>query len=444
MTTEETLDSTDTSELCHVCGVGDDGRRLCHFLPNDECPEEIFLHVFCGKTAAILPHVNRPDLEILTKAGVKNKHGTGVSVTLALQRCRSSRVNDPSNREQEYYLSKEFERIYLAVTKEPAHADGDDDHDDEHAQNLNLEDLTNLPSQTVPNPMYGTTGTTATTAENGTYGGQTAVSGDGSNSTHHHHHHHVNGEGVVSPENGDAPPSKRHKGDDDLVATETLETSPYDIEMERLQLVCDQCSGVGYSLVRGVARTPPVPVLDEEGNPTTTTIDEDDDDDNFDPTKCSQEQVDHVRVIVITKERQDRMEEMSKLILGEQHGQEMMTFSTSFSYQVINAWNAFTVRYHESSNQKKEQFDLLYGFTDTLKEHETWMHDHEVGWGGEKMVKQLALLWKIVLKNNNEELGIDSEYTRPGIVALLEQFKEAVESVEAPDEEDEKMMFEVS
>ena len=384
-------------DVCLVCGVGDDGRHLCHFHPNDECPEEIFLHVFCGKTAAILPHVNRPDLEILTKAGIKNKHGTGVSVTLALQRCRSAAVHDPSNREQEYYLSKEFERIYSAVTKEPAHQAEVGEVDDEQ---LTIENLVSLQSQAVPNPM----------CSNSYALEASSVSPESLDFLHHDNR-----------DDEDLPSSKRHKA-------EHSHKSPYDIEMERLQQICDQCSGVGYSLIRGVAREPKptldVPVLGNDDDDI-----DDDDDDDFDPTECSQEQVNHVRVIIITKERQDRMEEMSKLILGEQHGQSLMMFSTSFSNQVINAWNAFTVRFQEAVNWQ-EKFDLLLGFTDTLKEHDVWMNDHEVGWGGEKMLEQIARSWKLMLRRANDELGIDSEYTRPGVVALLEQFKEAVESVD--------------
>ena len=445
-------------EVCLVCGVGDDGRRLCHFIPNEDCPDEILLHVFCGKTAAILPHVNRPDLEILTKAGVKNKHGTGVSVTLALQRCRSARVNDPSNREQEYYLSKEFERIYLAVTKEPAHQEDLEDEHHHHHHHLNHHhhhhhlhnnnngtgaggynqggggDVTSssLQPQTVPNPMY--TDYPADAVE--------ASSVSPENLDYLHHSPAAAAAAAVASTttttsaSTDEPASKRHKSEQQ-VQQQQLPKSPYDIEMENLQQICDRCSGVGYSLIRGVAR---------EQSAGTTENEEDD----FDPTNCSQEQVNHVRVVVITKERQDRMEEMNKLVLGEQHGQELMTFNTSFSYQVINAWNAFTVRFHEASttstssndnnNNWQEKFDLLLGFTDTLKEHDVWMHDHEDGWGGEKMVEQLAKSWQLVLERTNEELGVDPEYTRPGVVALLEQFKEAVESVE-PQNSNEAMHF---
>ena len=429
------------ARVCKVCGIGDDGRRLCHFLPTQDEPEEILLHVFCGKTAAILPHVNRPDLEILTKAGVKNKHGTGVSVTLALQRCRSAKVNDPSNREQEYFLSKEFERIYHAVTKEPsitavaaaavaavptirttaasstttttttttattssvttspiATTDADP------IGQLNLDDI-HADIHHVPNPMY-TTSASSTVVD------------------------HMPSEATVTPEQipppvstsvyhdytpeADEPPAKRFK---EAVDDHDLLKSPYDLAMERLQAVCDRCHGVGYSLVRGVARA------------TQDDDYEEAEEETFDPTKCSQAQVDHVRVIVITKERQECMDEMGRLILGEQFGAQLMSFSTSFSYHVLGAWSQFSKLYHQTMDWKRK-FDLLLGFTDTLKEHDVWIHDHEVGWGGEKMVKQLALCWKTILTKTDEDLGIDREYTRPGIVALLEQFKEAVESVE--------------
>jgi hypothetical protein len=89
--------------------------------------EEVCLHVFCGKTASILPHVNRPDLEILTKAGIKNKHGIGPEVNAAISRTRSAVYQEQrqvpssstsssstsssssSSRDKEFYLIKEFE-----------------------------------------------------------------------------------------------------------------------------------------------------------------------------------------------------------------------------------------------------------------------------------------------------------------------------------------------
>jgi hypothetical protein len=50
--------------------------------------QDICLHVFCGKTAGFLPGRSDPELEIMTKAGLKNKHGIGQEVNAALARTR--------------------------------------------------------------------------------------------------------------------------------------------------------------------------------------------------------------------------------------------------------------------------------------------------------------------------------------------------------------------
>lgn len=115
---------------CRICGKGldDDGRVLCHFFPTqvddntlnvapgvDTFGEDIALHVFCGKTASILPNVNQPDLEILSKAGIKNKHGIGPDVNGALARTRSSTVAAEGVKEKTFYIVKEFEAHLAAI-----------------------------------------------------------------------------------------------------------------------------------------------------------------------------------------------------------------------------------------------------------------------------------------------------------------------------------------
>lgn len=45
------------------------------------------------------------------------------------------------------------------------------------------------------------------------------------------------------------------------------------------------------------------------------------------------------------------------------------------------------------------------------------------------MVKNLISLWTALLKNSNDVLKIDSEYTRPGIIAFLEDFKKKIKNV---------------
>lgn len=50
------------------------------------------------------------------------------------------------------------------------------------------------------------------------------------------------------------------------------------------------------------------------------------------------------------------------------------------------------------------------------------MHDNEGDM--EDMVDELAGIWKDTIQHTDKELGIDAEYTRPGIEAFLEDFKD--------------------
>lgn len=120
---------TNIAVSCRICGKGEEeGRPVMRFLPVDHDPAaaaaapsvttfflDIGLHVFCGKTASILSHVNRPDLEVLTKAGLKNKHGIGPEVNAALARTRCATLVQDGTKEKQYYLVREFEAHLAAI-----------------------------------------------------------------------------------------------------------------------------------------------------------------------------------------------------------------------------------------------------------------------------------------------------------------------------------------
>jgi hypothetical protein len=115
--------------VCRICERGDeDGRPMLRFLPVEHdvaaanaapgvvtFSEDIALHIFCGKTASILQSVNQPDLEILTKAGLKNKHGIGAEVNAALARTRCAILAQAGSKEKHYYLVREFEAHLAAI-----------------------------------------------------------------------------------------------------------------------------------------------------------------------------------------------------------------------------------------------------------------------------------------------------------------------------------------
>lgn len=124
-----TATNTASAVVCSICGRGDDdGRPLLRFLPVEHdiaaataspsvhsFTQDICLHIFCGKTASILPMVNQPELEILTKAGLKNKHGIGPEVNAALARTRCAILAQEGAKEKHFFLVREFEAHLAAV-----------------------------------------------------------------------------------------------------------------------------------------------------------------------------------------------------------------------------------------------------------------------------------------------------------------------------------------
>jgi hypothetical protein len=75
-----------------------------------------------------------------------------------------------------------------------------------------------------------------------------------------------------------------------------------------------------------------------------------------------------------------------------------------------------------------KKFDALLAYTRVLLKYDVWMHDNEGDMG--TLVKGLATVWRNLLKKRDEEIGWDVEYTKPGVYALLWQFKEAVEGMD--------------
>ena len=85
---------------------------------------------------------------------------------------------------------------------------------------------------------------------------------------------------------------------------------------------------------------------------------------------------------------------------------------------------------------KKKHFDRLLGLTSALKDMDMWLHDNECWGDGNELDGALKLLgqtWKKLLKSSDAVLGIDKEFTRPGIEALLEDLEEMVSECSSGD-----------
>ena len=211
--------------------------------------------------------------------------------------------------------------------------------------------------------------------------------------------------------------NKRGKAPAEINAAETTvvaQKTPYERYFDKLKAFTATRSGPHKILGRIVTRG----------------IVEDDDDDDDDATEnYTAEQMQRLRIILITPKRADALEEMDKFVLGDQAGKDILGFTTSFSYEVRDSLYYVQQRMRSRTTKWSDKFDLLLGYTHALQHYDAWMCDNEGGMEG--MVKGLARLWKNILKRSDEDLGIDGEYTRPGVMAMLESFQESIESAES-------------
>lgn len=155
--------------------------------------------------------------------------------------------------------------------------------------------------------------------------------------------------------------------------------------------------------------------------------------------KFSEEDVAQVRVVLLPLDRkkiyEDLCEKIEREIAGLHDG--VVVLNTSASYPV--AENLEAVLNMAAHKKPALKFDLLLSITLFLKTYDFWYSDTDMPDLEAELVRRLARTWKALLKKSNEELGIDAEYTRPGVAALLEDFAEDMK--EASDRNLENFAF---
>ena len=197
------------------------------------------------------------------------------------------------------------------------------------------------------------------------------------------------------------------------------EPSPCDEYFVRLKNKITELGASGAILVKGISHKK------EEEEEEDGDGDGDDDDDD-EKRKARQDkftvaQVAELRHIIVTLSREKALTAGTKFATGGQHKESWMTFNTHHGNTVIKG-----IEEHVAKAVKKkllaDRFDALYGLTSALKTYEVWMEDNEYGEEITDHVQSLAKAWKTLLAHSDAELGIDTEFTRPGIQSLLTDF----------------------
>eukprot|EP00594_Rhizosolenia_setigera_P018038 CAMPEP_0178965398 /NCGR_PEP_ID=MMETSP0789-20121207/16261_1 /TAXON_ID=3005 /ORGANISM="Rhizosolenia setigera, Strain CCMP 1694" /LENGTH=253 /DNA_ID=CAMNT_0020650381 /DNA_START=81 /DNA_END=842 /DNA_ORIENTATION=+ len=220
----------------------------------------------------------------------------------------------------------------------------------------------------------------------------------------------------------DAPPEKKAKSSGaDEGKKEEEKLTPHKAYFKRLkekvnELDTPKGEMLGHILIKGISSNRD---SDDEESESESESKEDQD-------KYTEEQMNSLRFILITKNRAKMMDDMKEFVLGEQANDSFMMFNTSFSWEILSGFSHFKKNIYQKKKSWKLKFDVLLAYTRVLHTYDVWMNDNEGQLND--FVRDLAKLWKAVLKKSDEDLGIDSEYTRPGVLEFLKTFKEEIES----------------
>ena len=193
--------------------------------------------------------------------------------------------------------------------------------------------------------------------------------------------------------------------------------TPHELYLEEQKAFMETQGLVDSILVQGIV---------EDGT------NEDDDDDAKNLTYTA-EQVGKLRYVMLTKERAAAMKRYRKKILGEQaESKAAMKFNTSYSFIVFDEQFCLDCDLKKQKNLA-EQFNMLFAFTNTVHQYNVWLKDYDDEDALIETITGLAESWKTMLKKTDAQLGIDTEYTRPGVLAFLEKFKTLVENADSED-----------
>lgn len=200
----------------------------------------------------------------------------------------------------------------------------------------------------------------------------------------------------------------------------TEQISPHDAYFAKRRAIMDERGYTGSVLIKGIPRD-----ADDDDD------DNEDDDENEDTSKYTTAQMESLRFVMINQSRSDHLDEMRRLILGDQADSCFMMFNTSFSYKVADSLRTIKSMMQRTKykSDPAEKFNLLFAYTFTVKQYDVWMHDNEGDM--DQFTKGLAGMWKRLLKSCcDEDLTLDVEYTKPALEEFLRQFKKEVESVD--------------
>lgn len=224
--------------------------------------------------------------------------------------------------------------------------------------------------------------------------------------------------------------------EDTTTTTSAVATPNRDAFFDHLNRVKDRCGAIGYTYVEGIER-------DEEEDDEDEDDEDDDDGDDDDEGGNDKEKTDNkaakdytveqladVRIILVTPQREKALKQAVRFVTCGQEGDWVKMFDTNTGNIVVEG---IPKELNKIMRKKTfpEKFDAFFALIIQLRAYDSWMYDNEMyGPDGElnEALEKLGNTAKKLMARTDEELGIDAEFTRPGMIRLLEKFEEALAS----------------
>ncbi len=233
-----------------------------------------------------------------------------------------------------------------------------------------------------------------------------------------------------------AVPKKKYKAEP--IASSWPSATPYSVWKNAFQSFMIDHGFLGSLLIRGLEeqqhecrkRILSPSSHDNEGNPG----------DN-DRSWLTRRDLDDLRYILITESRAEKLDAVRDMLLGgEQKGAQETAVvmydqdAGSFGRRVYRVWNTWNRRIMFNVRIQSDRLDWLIAFTHTIHECDEWMYDDPKENDEDNtmpiMVQSVAATWRRLFAKEQiakADLGWDQQYTKPGVMELLGQFKAKVE-----------------
>ena len=140
----------------------------------------------------------------------------------------------------------------------------------------------------------------------------------------------------------------------------------------------------------------------------------------------------NMRLILLSKSFKSEFNKATSFVTCGQveNSEGFMLFNTHSADDVVRTL-CNEIRKAMRRKELTVRLESLLALTIALKEYDFWLSNSKLSGPHGKLEQGITLLgesWKTLLRNSNTALGIDAEFTRPGILALLEQFRSMVQA----------------